>query len=396
MTTRIMHVDLDAFFVEVCRQRHPELRALELLVVGGRRDQRGVVQSASYGARAYGIRAGMPIAEAVRRCPQATFFQGAFNHYRDASRAVREVLTRFSPTVVMASLDEAYLDFTGTDRLYPVSLLPVAGTLRDTVGNETGLACSIGIGPNRMVAKLASDTAKPRGLMEVRAGWESGFLAGLPLRALPGIGPKTAARWATLGLVDVVQVQQLSLAALADLIGPEAKLLKLRAEGYGGTALNADRLPRSVSRETTLARDVRDPEWLERTLALLTARVASQLREERLVAKTVMLKLRHDDFHTVTRRHTLSEPTDLDGELLGAARTLFRQAFAEVRRRNRAVRLIGIAATNLGTAASPDLFESEQRSRQRRLTQAVDEVRERFGFGSVGQGNLLGGKKRKR
>ncbi len=396
MTTRIMHVDLDAFFVEVCRQRHPELRGLELLVVGGRRDQRGVVQSASYAARAYGIRAGMPIAEAVRRCPQATFFQGAFNHYRDASRAVRGVLTRFSPTVVMASLDEAYLDFTGTDRLHPVSLLPVAEALRDTVRNETGLACSVGIGPNRMIAKLASDTAKPRGLMEVRAGWESGFLAGLPLRALPGIGPKTAARWATLGLVDVVQVQQLSLAALADLIGPEAKLLKLRAEGYGGTALNADRLPRSVSRETTLARDVRDPERLERTLALLTARVASQLREERLVAKTVTLKLRHDDFHTVTRRHTLVEPTDLDGELLGAARTLFRNAFAEVRLRNRAVRLIGIAATNLGTAASPDLFESEQRSRQRRLTQAVDQVRERFGFESVGQGNLIGRKKRER
>jgi DNA polymerase-4 len=396
MSTRIMHVDLDAFFVEVCRQRHPELRGLELLVVGGRRDQRGVVQSASYAARAYGIRAGMPIAEAVRRCPQATFFQGAFNHYRDASRAVRGVLTRFSPTVVMASLDEAYLDFTGTDRLHPVSLLPVAEALRDTVRNETGLACSVGIGPNRMIAKLASDTAKPRGLMEVRAGWESGFLAGLPLRALPGIGPKTAARWATLGLVDVVQVQRLSLTALADLIGPEAKLLKLRAEGYGGTALNADRLPRSVSRETTLARDVRDPERLERTLALLTARVASQLREERLVAKTVTLKLRHDDFHTVTRRHTLAEPTDLDGELLGAARTLFRDAFAEVRVRNRAVRLIGIAATNLGTAASPDLFESEQRSRQRRLTQAVDQVRERFGFGSLGQGAFIERKKREK
>ena len=393
MTTRIMHVDLDAFFVEVCRQRHPELRGVDLLVVGGRRDQRGVVQSASYGARAYGIRAGMPIAEAVRRCPQATFFQGAFNHYRDASRAVRGVLSRFSPTVVMASLDEGYLDFTGTDRLHPVSLLPVAEALRDTVGNETGLACSVGIGPNRMVAKLASDTAKPRGLMEVRAGWEAGFLAGLPLRALPGIGPKTAARWATLGLNDVVQVQRMSVAALADLIGPEAKLLKLRAEGYGGTALNADRLPRSVSRETTLARDIRDPERLERILALLTARVASQLREEGLVARTVALKLRHDDFHTVTRRHTLAEPTDLDSELLGAARTLFRAAFADVRGRNRSVRLIGIAATNLGTAASPDLFESEQRSRERRLTRAVDEVRERFGFGAVGQGNLIGPRK---
>jgi DNA polymerase-4 len=391
-----MHVDLDAFFVEVCRQRHPELRELELLVVGGRRDQRGVVQSASYGARAYGIRAGMPIAEAVRRCPQATFFQGSFNHYRDASRAVRGVLGKFSPTVVMASLDEGYLDFTGTDRLHPISLLPVAEALRDTIHRDTGLACSIGVGTNRMIAKLASDTAKPRGLMEVRAGWEAGFLAGLPLRALPGIGPKTAARWATLGLTDVAQVQQMSLVELTGLIGPEAKLLKLRAEGYGGTALHADRLPRSVSRETTLSRDVRDPEWLERTLALLTVRVASQLREERLVARTVTLKLRHDDFYTVTRRRTLPEPTDLDNELVNAARTLFRPAFAEVRRRNRAVRLIGVAATNLGTAAPPDLFEPEERSRQRRLTQAVDKVRGRFGFKAVGQANLIEKKKRER
>ena len=396
MTTRIMHVDLDAFFVEVCRQRHPELRGVDLLVVGGRRDQRGVVQSASYAARAFGIRAGMPIAEAVRRCPQATFFQGAFAHYRDASRAVRRVLSRFSPVVVMASLDEGYLDFSGTDRLHPISLLPVAQLLRDAVAGQTGLACSIGIGPNRMIAKLASDTAKPRGLMEVRSGWEEGFLAGLPLRALPGVGPKTAERWATLGLVDVVQVQQMGLEALERLIGPESKLLKLRAQGYGGTSLHADRLPRSVSRETTLARDVRDPERLEHTLALLTARVASQLREERLVARTVALKLRHDDFHTVTRRHTLAEPTDLDGELFGAARSLFQEAFAEVMRRHRAVRLIGIAATNLGTAAPPDLFEPAQRARQRRLTEAVDEVRGRFGFGAVGQGSLLGKKKRER
>jgi DNA polymerase-4 len=380
-----MHVDLDAFFVEVCRQRHPELRDVELLVVGGRRDQRGVVQSASYGARAFGIRAGMPIAEAVRRCPGATFFQGAFTHYREASHAVRDVLAGFSPTVVMASLDEGYLDFSGTDRLHPVSLLPVAEALRDTIRQRTGLASSVGIGPNRMIAKLASDNAKPRGLMEVRGGWEEGFLAGLPLRALPGVGPKTAERWAGLGLVNVVEIQRMELAALENLIGPEARLLKLRAHGYGGTALHADRLPRSVSRETTLARDLRDPGRLERTLGLLTARVASQLREERLVARTVTLKLRHDDFHTVTRRATLEEATDLDTELFGAARVLFRAAFADVQRRDRGVRLIGIAATNLATAAAPDLFESEERARQRRLTRAVDAVRERFGFEAVGQ-----------
>src|SRR5580765_3325574 len=227
---------------------------------------------------------GMPIAQAVRLCPQATFFQGAFTAYRDASRAVRAVLERFSPTVVMASLDEAYLDFGGTERLHPVSLLPVAEQVRDEVRRDAGLDCSIGIGPNRMIAKLASDAAKPRGLMEVRAGWEEGFLAGLPLKAMPGVGPKTAARWVELGLADVWQIQQMEEPALERLIGPEARALKRRVHGYGGTTLQGGRLPRSVSRETTLSRDLRDPATLERTLSLLTARVAGQLRDEHLVA----------------------------------------------------------------------------------------------------------------
>ena len=395
MGARILHVDLDAFFVEVCRQRHPELRDIELLVVGGRRDQRGVVQSASYGARRFGIHAGMPIAQAVRLCPQATFFQGSFPDYRDASRAVRGVLERFSPTVVMASLDEAYLDFAGTERLYPVSLLPVAEQLRDEVRRDTGLDCSIGIGPNRMIAKLASDAAKPRGLMEVRAGWEEGFLAGLALRAMPGVGPKTAERWAELGLVDVWQVQRMEETALERLIGPEARPLKRRAHGYGGTTLRGDRLPRSVSRETTLSRDLRDPVQLEATLSLLTARVAGQLRDEHLVARTVTLKLRHDDFRTVTRRHTFEMATDIDAELYGAVRELFRAAFAEVRGRNRGVRLIGIAATNLAEAAEADLFEPPARRRLRDLSVAVDQLREKYGFAAVTPGSALRARRRR-
>jgi DNA polymerase-4 len=395
MSARILHVDLDAFFVEVCRQRNPELRDIELLVVGGRRDQRGVVQSASYGARRFGIHAGMPIAQAVQLCPQATFFQGSFPDYRDASHAVRAVLQEFSPTVVMASLDEAYLDFAGTDRLYPVSLLPVAEGLRDAVRAKTGLDCSIGIGPNRMIAKLASDAAKPRGLMEVRAGWEEGFLAGLALRAMPGVGPKTADRWAELGLVDVWQVQRMEEHALERLIGGDARALKRRAHGYGGTTLRADRLPRSVSRETTLSRDLRDPVRLEATLSLLTARVAGQLRDEHLVARTVSLKLRHDDFRTVTRRHTFEIATDLDAELYGAARDLFRAAFEEVRVRNRGVRLIGIAATNLAEAAEADLFEPAARRRLRDLSAAVDQLREKYGFAAVTPGSALRARRKK-
>lgn len=394
MAARIIHVDLDAFFVEVCRQRHPELRHLDLLVVGGRRDGRGVVQSASYGARRYGIHAGMPIAQAVRLCPDATFFEGSIVHYRDASRAVRKLLERFSPIVATASLDEAYLDFAGTERLYPVSLLPVAEALRDEVKRDTGLDCSVGIGPNRMVAKLASDSAKPRGLMEVRAGWEEGFLAGLPLRALPGVGPKTAARWMELGLEDVWQVQRMEEAALERLIGGEARTLKLRAHGYGGSTLSRDRMPKSVSRETTLSHDLRDPEMLEATLALLTARVGGQLREERLVARTVTLKLRHDDFRTITRRRTLEIATDLDAELYGAARELFRSAFEDVRQRDRGVRLIGITATGLGPTAEADLFEPAGRERLRHLSAAVDQVRERYGFAAVTPGNVLRARRR--
>jgi DNA polymerase-4 len=389
MPARILHVDLDAFFVEVCRQRHPELRSIELLVVGGRRDQRGVVQSASYGARRFGIRAGMPIAEAVRRCPQATFFQGSFAHYRSASQSVRHVLEEFSPIVVMGSLDEAYLDFAGTERLFPVSLLPVAEQLRDRVREQTGLDCSVGIGPNRMVAKMASDYAKPRGLMEVRAGWEQGFLAGLPLRALPGVGPKTAERWAELGLIEVHQIQKMEERALERLIGADARPLKLRAQGQGGTVLTPHRLPKSVSRETTLSRDLRNPIELERVLALLTARVAAQLRDEQILARTVTLKLRHDDFRTVTRRQTLETATDLDGELYPTARALFRVLFEDVRKRDRGVRLIGVAATNLGTAAEPDLFEKPERGRLRQLTEAVDKVRGKFGFDAVTPGVIL-------
>ncbi len=389
MSTRILHVDLDAFFVEVARQQVPELRNVDLLIVGGRADGRGVVQSASYGARAFGVRAGMPSAEAARRCPGATFVSRPFDDYRKASRAVRGVLEEFSPVVVMGSLDEGYLDFSGTDRLHPVSLLPVAERLRDRVKAATGLDCSIGVGCNRMVAKLASDAAKPRGLMEVREGWEEGFLAGLPLRALPGIGPRTAQRLEAAGLVDVAQVQAKSLDDLERLVGDGAKALKRRAHGHGGRVLRGGRLTKSVSRETTLRQDSSDLAHLERILLGLSAHVASQLRGEALAARTVTLKLRHGDFVTITRSHTLPAPTDLDDEISDAARTLLRSAFDEVVRRRKGVRLLGVAATSLLDAPTPDLFEPPERVRRRELTAAVDRVRERFGFDAAKPAALI-------
>ncbi len=389
MTTRFLHVDLDAFFVEVCRRLRPELRLVDLLIVGGDPRGRGVVQSASYGARAFGVRAGMPSAEAARRCPGATFVRTSFDDYREASRTVRRVLEEFSPLVVMAGLDEGYLDFSGTDRLHPVSLLPVAEQIRERVRAEAGLDCSIGIGPNRMVAKLASDAAKPRGLVEVREGWQEGFVAGLPLKALPGIGPKTAGRLKSLGLTEVWQVQAMPVEALETLIGVEAKVLKRRAHGHGGRVLRGRQETRSVSRETTLDRDTDDLARLERILLRLAAHVASQLRGAGLAARTVTLKLRHGDFVTITRSQTLPAPSDLDAEIIGTARTLLRTAFEEVRRRGRGIRLIGVAATNLTEAPLADLFEPPARTRLRQLTSAVDRVRERFGFEAAQPGSMV-------
>ena len=239
-----------------------------------------------------------------------------------------------------------------------------------------------------MIAKLASDAAKPRGLMEVRPGWEEGFLAWLPLRALPGIGPKTAAAWEAKGLTEVWQIQRMDLEALRTLVGPAATELKARAHGHGGTTLTADRRPKSIGRETTLSSDATTEQPLDRLLARFAAKVASELRHEGLQARTVTLKLRHGDFHTVTRRRTLDRPTDLDGELLAAARVLFPPAWAEARARRQGIRLIGLSASGLVPAAPGELFEPEERIRQRQVTEAVDRVRERFGFESLTTAHL--------
>jgi DNA polymerase-4 len=286
-------------------------------------------------------------------------------------------------------MDEAYLDFTGTESLWPVSLLPVAEQIRADVKASSGLDVSIGIGPNRAIAKMGSDYGKPRGIVEVRAGWEEGFVAGLPLRAFPGVGPKSAERYAAKGLTEAWEVQAMSLPKLTALIGEAAAGLKLRVQGRGGTTLSRQEAAKSISRETTLSKDETDLGRLETRLARLAAHVASQLRDEELQARTVVLKLRHGDFHTVTRRTTLTEATALDRELLAAAVRLLRPAFQEARERDQGVRLIGIGTTNLVPAAAPDLFEDPARTKQRTLTDAVDRVREKFGFESLTAGQLM-------
>jgi DNA polymerase-4 len=332
----------------------------------------------------------MPIAEAVRRCPKATFVQGPFGRYREASQQVREVLEKHAPLVVMTGLDEGYLDFSGTDLIHPTSLLNPATDIRNEVHTQTGLDCSIGIGPNRMIAKIASDYAKPRGICEVREGWERGFMAGLPLRALPGIGPKTAERLAAQGLEDVAQVQAMSPEALTALVGrDEAMSLIRRADGRGGSSVRARERAKSVSRETTFFQDISDLARLDRVLLLLIARVAGQLRDEELEAGALVLKLRHGDFVTVTRRITLKPRTALDGPLRDAARKLLAPAFAAARQRGQAIRLLGVAATSLEPTALAGLFTPAAQIDQENVARAVDKVRERYGFDAMRPGRLV-------
>lgn len=385
-----MHLDLDAFFVEVCRRENPALREIDLLIVGGRRESRGVVQSASYAARACGVRSGMSIAEAVRRCPKATFVQGPFSSYRKASRAVQSVLAELVPAVEMVGLDEGYLDYTGTDLLHPVSLLDAATRIREAVYSATELDCSIGIGPNRMIAKIASDYAKPRGICEVRAGWEKAFLAGLPLTALPGIGPKTATRLAELGLTEIAHVQQMSDAQLAELLGREAATaLARRASGHVTRRTGPRAHAKSASRETTFSRDVTDREELDRVLVLLTTRICAQLREEQLVAGAVVLKLRYSDFTTITRRKSLDDPSADDLIIRRATRALLAATLNEPRGRGRAIRLLGFAAVALQPAPLGDLFQSSAALPPTPISHALDAVRSRFGFDALRPGRLV-------
>ena len=298
---------------------------------------------------------------------------------------MRGTLERFAPTVVMASLDEGYLDFTGTERLHPVSLLPVAEAVRDTVRADAGLDVSIGIGPNRMVAKLASDAAKPRGSWRCAPGWEEGFLAGLPLRALPGIGPDdgttAGGSWAC---SDVWQVQQMAEArARRASSATRRRLLKLRAHGWGGTVLRSDR-PATLRepRDDLRPRRARPRRARDDAAALRHARVEPAARRAARWRAPSRSSCGTTTSTTVTRSATLREATDLDRDLFEAVRPLFVEAFGDAcRQRNRGVRLIGVSATNLTRASAPDLFEAPQRERLRQLSRGggpgAGEVRRR-------------------
>ncbi|MEO8126955.1 MAG: DNA polymerase IV [Bryobacteraceae bacterium] len=386
----IFHLDMDAFFVSVEELYDPSLKG-KPVVVGGKADQRGVVSAASYAARKFGVHSAMPLRTARQLCPQAIFVEGHPERYRDSSQKVFNVMNRFSPKVEMASIDEAYLDMTGTERLHGPAM-KAAHLLHEVIQHDTNLHCSIGVASTRMVAKVASDQAKPNGILWIPAGQEARFLAPLDIRKIPGVGKATEKRLNELGITRVGHIAALDASFLESQLGKwglalGGKAHGLDAGGYFDTDVGEHEDPKSISHETTFDEDTADAAKVEATLAKLSEMVARRLREHNLHARTVQIKLRYSDFSTFTRADTLDHATQLDIEIIETSRGLFRNNWTGGK-----VRLIGVQASGLDAHEGQlNLLEEEKSRRWRNALGAVDRLRDKYGNTSVSLASGLKG-----
>lgn len=394
---RILLLDADQFYVQVARLVDPDGAGKEeLLLVGGTPDQRGVVASASYATRAYGVRSAMPMARALRLCPEASVVPIPRAACTDKSREIRRVLERFTPVVEAASIDEAYLDLTGTERLYGGRpLAEVAAEIQTAVRDETEIAVSIGGGTSKIVAKLASGLAKPAGVHVVEPGDEIAFMRRLELADIPGVGPVMARRLERHGLTSVAAALDLDEPALRRMLGPRrGAWLWRRVRGIDGAPVDADRDQKSISREETFPRDLEHDDDLERELLALSTRAAADLRAQGLHARTVTVKLRDGDFRTRQASRTLPEPVDSDRAVYTTARQLLARLRSD---RRTSARLLGVALAGLDPdahGAQLELFGQGrsgpvESDRDRALSEATDRLRSRFGPGALRPGRLL-------
>jgi len=379
----IFHVDMDAFYVSVEELFDASLKG-KAVVVGGQRGERGVVSAASYEARKFGVHSAMPLRTAAKLCPHAIFVDGHRDRYLECSKKVRQVLMSFSPQVEMASIDEAYLDMTGTERLHGPPLR-AGHSLHQKVKIETRLNCSIGIGSSRLIAKVSSAKAKPNGVLWVVAGQETKFLAPLDVRDIPGVGKVTERHLQELGIRQVGDLARFDEGFLEERFGKWGLALagKGRGEDAGGwfdNEVGAEVGPKSISHEHTYNEDTADSERLESTLMRLSEMVGRRLRENGLRARTLQLKLRYKDFTTITRAHSLAAPTQLDTEIFEQIRTLFRKNW----RAGQQVRLLGVQASSFDDqGGQADLLEDTRRQRWEQALSAADRMRDRFGESSV-------------
>lgn len=376
----IMHADMDAFYASVEQRERPELRGRPV-IVGGPSDARGVVAAASYEARAYGIRAAMPLRQAARRCPSAVFVPGRMQLYADVSAEVMRVFRTCTPLVEPLSLDEAFLDVTGCERRFGAPDA-IADHVRAAVRAAVNLPISVGVATNKSVAKIASTLAKPDGRRIVVPGKERAFLNPLPVRMVWGVGPKSEARLAARGIRTIGDLAQHDPERMGELRKPAAL-----AQGIDSRDVEAESTARSVGNEATFSHDTGNRDLVLRYLRQLADHVARRLRVKGLAGRTVVLKLRYADFRTITRQVTLAAPTDQTRDIFGAARDLL---LHEARDRD-VYRLVGVHVAGVRSAAARQLALRAGVERDRRpLETAMDEVRARFGDAVITHAVLLG------
>lgn len=367
---------MDAFFASVEQVRNPALKGKPLIVGGSEKDSRGVVCSASYEARKYGIRSAMPLVQARRLCPHGIFMRGNFEHYQTASNQICEILETVSPTIECPSIDEAYVDITGSQRLFGGDDA-IARYIKSRIHETTQLPCTIGIASNKLAAKIAADVAKPNGYLRLEPGQEREFLRPLPANKLPGVGPRTQETLESLGLMTIGQIADVPAHSLLAVFGPMGYGLQQAARGICTSAVETESIPKSISRETTFEQDLLDWDHIERMLLYLTERAAYALRGKGMETQCVTLKVRYSDFKTYTFAHTPAEPTCVDREIAAVLRRLLPKAKA---RRGR-VRLIGVALTSLTyNQHQQRLFGGKTLEKWERVLESVDRVRTRYGF----------------
>ena len=387
---------MDAFFVSVEELYDPSLKG-KAVVVGGQRNERGVVSAASYEARKFGVHSAMPLRTAAKQCPHAIFVDGHPERYRECSEKVYRVLGTFTPQLEMASVDEAYLDMTGTERLHGPPL-KAAHNLHLRMKADTGLNCSVGIGSSRLIAKVCSGQAKPNGLLWILPGREANFLAPLDVREIPGVGKVMESHLHALGIKKVGDLAKLQENELEERLGKWGMALagKARGEDAGGwfdADVGADLDAKSISHEHTYNVDTADIAQLGSTLMRLSEMVGRRLRESNFYARTLQLKLRYKDFTTITRAHTLPSPTQLDIEIFEAIRTLFRKNW----KKGFEVRLLGVQASHFSAQAEQiDLLNDTRQQRWKNALAAADKLRDKFGESSVGLAAGLRGSFRER
>lgn len=378
----IIHVDMDAFYASVEQRDRPLLQG-KPVIVGADPRGRGVVAAASYEARRFGVHSAMPISRAARLCPHAVFLPVDMEKYARVSKEIMAILAEYSPLVEPLSLDEAFLDVTGTERLFG-SPLGLAQTIKRRIREAVGLMASAGVAPNKFLAKLASDLEKPDGLVEVRPGEEASFLHPLAVERLWGVGRVTAGELQRMGIKTIGQLARVPVSLLERRFGKIGSHLHELALGRDDRPVEPFAPPKSMGAEETFAQDHRDLDHLQLTLRAQTERVARELRAEGYVGRTVTLKLRFKDFRTLTRSLT-GEPTQDGLEIFQRVRSLLAQVPLV-----QPVRLIGLSVSGLGSTAAEQLpLFAESEARRARLARAVDTLARRFGEGAVIPASLL-------